>query len=219
MKFIEDIVRLTLFLPVIFYFIKKPKSKELRVLVLFNLFFFIHDFIYYLLRTYSHDLGVYFNLLYIPTEFIFIFFFFRNIFSSPSLKNVLNYILPGFLFFWGITSFFVPINTFNSILNGTESIVVIILCLLYFYEQIKSPQTLFIYSQPSFWGVIGFFLFFSGSFFVFLYKQGYREVESFIIQYRYIHSIFFILRNILFAVAMFIKPEKTPLSDHQPYLT
>ena len=219
MNIIEYIARFSLLFPVILFFLKKIKSKELRVLFYFNFFFFFHDLLYAILRIFSHDLSLFFNLLYIPLEFIFIFYFFKTVYTSTYLKNILNYILPIFLFLWGLTSFLVPLNTFNSILNGTESIVVIILCLLYFYEQIKNPQTLFIYSQPSFWGVIGFFLFFSGSFFVFLYKQGYKEVETFMIQYRYIHSIFFMVRNILFAVAMIIKPEKTPLSDHQPSLT
>lgn len=191
----------------------------LRVLVLFNVCFFIHDFLYFFIRSSDKELGNYFNLLYNPLEYLLIYYFFRTIYQLPSSKKFLNISLFVFWTFWFASSLFVPIYLFNSYGNGVESIFVIILTLIYFFEELKKPQALFIYSQPQFWGVIGFFLFFAGSFFVFLYKQTHKQDQAFFEQYRYIHASFFILRSFLFSIAMFIKSEKITIPNERSSFT
>ena len=210
---IEDISRLTTLLPVIIYFFHKKRTRLLQAIVIFNTFYIVYDFLYYLIRHFDKELGNYFNLFYIPLEYILIYLFFKKLFKSKVAILLLNYSLLLFLIFWACSSYFISINTFNSTLNGLESLIVILLTLMYFYSEIKTPQSLFIYSQPHFWGVIGFFLFFAGSFFVFLYKQTHRQEELFLEQYIYIHSSFFILRNLLFSIALLIKPEKLNIAN------
>lgn len=216
---IDDIARLTTLLPVVIYVFRRKDSKLLRAIAFFNIFYLSYDFTYYLIRNFNKEMGNYFNLFYVPIEYLFIYLFFRTIYSSKSSVYFLNYSLLLFLAFWGVSSYYIPVSTFNSILNGIESLFIIILTLFYFYEEIRKPQSLFIYSQPHFWGVIGFFLFFSGSFFVFLYKQTYKQEELFREQYAFIHSGFFILRNLLFSIAMFVKPEKITASRERSSLT
>lgn len=216
---IEDISRLTTLLPVIVYFFRKKDNKLLQAIVLFNAFYIAYDFLYYLIRHYNKELGNYFNLFYVPLEYLFIYLFFRNLFKSKGSLKFLNYSVLTFIAFWAASSYFISVSTFNSILNGFESLLIIILTLIYFYEEIKTPKSLFIYSQPQFWGVIGFFLFFAGSFFVFLYKQTHRQEEQFLEQYIYIHSSFFILRNLLFSIALFIKPEKVNIPNERSSFT
>jgi hypothetical protein len=216
---IENISRLITLLPVLIYLFRRRNDKLIRAIVFFNTFYIGFDFLYYLIRKTNRELGDYFNLFFVPLEYLFIYLFFSSIFKTKQAKSLLNYSILLFLLFWGITSYFIPISTFNSILNGLESLIVILLTLIYFYEEIKNPQTLFIYSQPQFWGVIGFFLFFAGSFFVFLYKQTPTQEEQFREQYIYIHSSFFILRNILFSIAMFVKPEKVKIPNERSSFT
>jgi hypothetical protein len=216
---IENISRLITLLPVLIYLFRRRNDKLIRAIVFFNTFYIGFDFLYYLIRKTNRELGDYFNLFFVPLEYLFIYLFFSSIFKTKQAKSLLNYSILLFLLFWGITSYFIPISTFNSILNGLESLIVILLTLIYFYEEIKNPQTLFIYSQPQFWGVIGFFLFFAGSFFVFLYKQTHKQEEQFREQYIYIHSSLFILRNILFSIAMFVKPEKVKIPNERSSFT
>lgn|GEM_PF-3878564 len=216
---IDDIARLTTLLPVIVYFSFKKKGKLLQAIVFFNTFYLVYDFLYYLIRNFDKEMGDYFNLFYVPLEYLLIYYFFRILYKSKSSLKFLNYTVLFFLTFWAVSSYFIPVSTFNSILNGLESLIVIILTLIYFYEEIKAPQSLFIYSQPQFWGVIGFFLFFAGSFFVFLYKQTYKQEELFREQYSYIHSSFFILRNLLFSIALFIRPEKVKIPNERSSFT
>jgi hypothetical protein len=208
---IENLVRLTILIPVILYLYNK--NKELRVIFLFNLFFFFHDLCYSLLAMYSKSISHVFNLFYIPLEFLFIFIFFRGLFQRQSFRFALNLMLAFFLITWLISSFYNPIDSFNSFLNGLESLIVISLTLMYFYEQIKIPQVIFIYSEPTFLSAIAFFLFFAGSFFVFLYKQSHRNEEVFMSQYRYIHVGFFLLRTLFFSLALIVKPIKNPIAN------
>ncbi len=216
---IDDIARLTTLLPVILYFLLKRKNKVLQVIVFFNSFYLAFDFIYYALRNFNRDFSDYFNLFYVPLEYLIIYYCFKLLYKSKPLLSFLNYTFAIFLFFWIISSYFIPVSAFNSVLNGLESLIVIILTFLYFYEEIKNPQSLFIYSQAHFWAIIGFFLFFSGSFFVFLYKQAHKEEELFLEQYSYIHSSFFILRNLLFTVAQIVTPEKVSVSNKRSSFT
>jgi hypothetical protein len=212
--YIEDFVRITVLFPVVaFAFKKKNKPRPLRVLFFFNVFFFLHDIAYFSIKSVDYDIGAWFNLFYIPLEFLFIHSFFASILDTHLVKKISLIVLVLFISLWIISSLFIPIDSFNSVLNGTECIIVILYSFVFFYSQIQKPDSVFVYLQPSFWGVVGFFLFFSGSFFVFLYKQSSKQDENFMNQYYYIHSIFFIIRNLLFTIAILIKPDRNSLKN------
>lgn len=216
---IDDIARLTTLVPVVIYLTLKEKNKLLQALAFFNLFYVVYDFSYYLIRHYNKQSGDLFNLFYVPLEYILIYFFFRILYKSKSSLRLLNFSVIIFILIWAITSYYLPINMFNSLLNGIEAIIIIIFTLIYFYEELRKPQSLFIYSQPQFWAIIGFFLFFAGSLFVFLYKQTHKQEELFREQYALIHSGLFITRNLLFSIAMFIKPEKVNIPNESSSFT
>lgn len=216
---LEDILRISSLLPVVAYFFSKKRGvKLLQAIFFFNVFYVIFEVIYYSLRLFDKDLSNIFNLFFVPSEYLFIYYVFYNIFQRDNSIKILNISLVLLLLFWAFSSFFISTNTFNSSLNGFESILVIFLSLIYFNEEIKMPQTPFIYSQPNFWAVIGFFIFFAGSFFVFLYKQTYRHQDQFKEQYILIHSSLFILRSFLFSIAIFINPEKNILPNERSTL-
>lgn len=215
---IEDIARLSLFLPVLFNFFLKRKDKVIRFFISFNLFFFINDFIYAAIKFFDKAAGNFYNLFYKPIEFLFICYLFNLLLQLHSGKKIVNTFLIIFISAWLLSSIYLPLNAFNSYVYGIECIFVIALTLFYFYDELKKPQSLFIYTQPSFWTVIGFFLFFSGSFFVFIYKQTHRHEVEFIDQYINIHASFFILRNLLFTLAVYIKPEKVNSTEERTSL-
>jgi hypothetical protein len=77
------------------------------------------------------------------------------------------------------------------------------------------PKSFFIYSQKSFWMTSGIFLFASGTFFVFIFDQFAINVEGFLEQYVYVHALLFIVRNLLFSVALLIKPNYNLSIDNQ----
>lgn len=80
-------------------------------------------------------------------------------------------------------------------------------CLNYFYEQLKEANTLLIYTTHDFWIVIGFLIYISGTFFLYIYAENTLQDKGFQDQYVIINSVFNLLRNILFSIAMLMKPE------------
>ncbi len=97
------------------------------------------------------------------------------------------------------------IFVYDAYYNGGSTIAIIFLALAFFYLQMNKHDNLFIYDSPVFWIISAILIFKAGTFFLFLYlgtlKQ--EEQDSFYI----IHSIFSVIKNLLFAVA-FLKPQK-----------
>jgi hypothetical protein len=98
-------------------------------------------------------------------------------------------------------------DSFNSITSGLESVFIISLCIYYFYEQLKTPNTYLIYSSINFWIIISFLIYLSGTFFLYLMAGNLLNDKIFLKQYIIINSSFNILKNILLSVAMTMKTD------------
>lgn len=212
---IEDILRLTFIAPILLFFLRRSgRNKSKWVFFLFSLFVFFHALVTALLEiTIGKGSASIFNFIFIPVEFSIIGYFFYNSVNYEIHKKIILWLSLLFIASFIVKSLFTTHQLFDSVLNGVEALVVIFFSLLFFYEQLRYPKSLFIYTQPEFWGVSGFFLFFSISFFAFLYRQTFWTQKDFYVQYIYIHALAGILRNLLFTMGMLIKPEKTPLPE------
>ena len=87
-----------------------------------------------------------------------------------------------------------------------ECVLIIAMCIYYFFDQLKDSNTLLIYSSINFWIVIAFLIYLSGTFFLYIYADSMINDKAFIQQYIIINSSFGILKNILLGVAMLMKP-------------
>jgi hypothetical protein len=216
---IEDIARISFFLPVLFYVFSKSEKTEIkRVIFYFGLYILFHEIVFSLSKHRFPNFAYFFNLLYVPVEFGFVSYYFIKVIKNEFYKKVIKILSATFFLFWIIFSILAFKLTFDSILNSAESITILIFCILYYFEQIRSPQTYFIYTQQSFWVTGAFFIFTSGTFFIFLFRQSSIQVDGFRDQFAYIHALLFLLRNILFSIIMFINPEKKTYSDIPPTL-
>jgi hypothetical protein len=83
-----------------------------------------------------------------------------------------------------------------------ESILIIILCLIYLYEQIDKPQNYFIYSSPNFWVILGFLSYMAGTLFLFIISNSLPWSER--LKFWVINNICNIFKNILFSIAFLI---------------
>jgi len=101
-------------------------------------------------------------------------------------------------------------SSFSSLIAGVECVLIIAMCIYYFFDQLKDPNTLMIYSSVNFWIVIAFLIYLSGTFFLYIYADSMMNDPSFIKQYIIINSSFNILKSILLGVAMLMKPNQTP---------
>ena len=93
-------------------------------------------------------------------------------------------------------------SSFDSIPASIESILITIFCLLYLFEQISKPQEYFLYSSPNFWIVLAFFIYMSGTLFLFIVSSSITAQEK--DQYWVINNICNIITNILVSIAFII---------------
>ncbi|MDB5200276.1 MAG: hypothetical protein JWO92_2239 [Chitinophagaceae bacterium] len=82
------------------------------------------------------------------------------------------------------------------------------MCIYYFFDQLKQPNTFLIYSSINFWIIISFLIYLSGTFFLYIYTDSMIKDKGFIRQYIIINSSFIILKGILFSIAMLMKSNK-----------
>lgn len=71
---------------------------------------------------------------------------------------------------------------------------------------LKGNYNLSIYSTFDFWVIIAFLIYLSGTFFLYIMAQNMLNDRKFLIQYNIINAVFNILKDILLAIAMLMKP-------------
>jgi hypothetical protein len=141
-------------------------------------------------------------------EFACFLVFIKQVVKNQKLVKYLPLVFIVFALFNIFDYFFLRKDeSFNSIASGVEAFLSIIFCLYYFYEQLKEASTLLIYETHNFWIIIAFLIFFSGTFFLYIYVENTIKDRAFFIQYAIINSGFYLLKSILFSVAMLMKPQ------------
>ncbi len=209
MQTIETIHRLLILLPVlIFFLVKKEAKKPKQVIFLYCIAIAFLRIVYTFLYSKSLLTAQIVYTFYIPIEIGIIIYFFHFTLNYYFHQKIVLFSGLLFLAYYIKTVFSSPLGEFNSIINGISLLLTIAYSLLYYYEQLRYPSTLFIYAQPDFWFITGFFMYAAGAFFVFLFRESSVSNSEFFTQYLYIHSFSSILRSILFSIAMITKPEK-----------
>ncbi|MEO6452603.1 MAG: hypothetical protein ABIN97_00960, partial [Ginsengibacter sp.] len=156
-------------------------------------------------------------------ELAFFLVLFKQIFKTKKVVKYLPFLFVGFIIFIIIDyAFHMNTGAFDSKSSGIESIIIITLCLYYFYEELKQANSLLIYTTINFWIIIAFLIYLSGTFFLFLFAENTLHDKVFQIQYIVINSSFIIIKNIFFSIALMIKsdssqppnfPNENPMSD------
>lgn len=140
-------------------------------------------------------------------EFILFSFFINALLKSKLLKNIL---LVSSIFFLGFAVFEYFINSgnqnFDSLSAAAECIILIVFCILYFYEQINRPELILIYESYSFWAISGIFLYLAGGLFLYIFAENLPKAEKHS-YWNIIHTVN-IVKNIFFSIAFLMKKEK-----------
>jgi hypothetical protein len=192
----------------IFFLVKKEAKKPKQVIFLYCIAIAFLRIVYTFLYSKSLLTAQIVYTFYIPIEIGIIIYFFHFTLNYYFHQKIVLFSGLLFLAYYIKTVFSSPLGEFNSIINGISLLLTIAYSLLYYYEQLRYPSTLFIYAQPDFWFITGFFMYAAGAFFVFLFRESSVSNSEFFTQYLYIHSFSSILRSILFSIAMITKPEK-----------
>lgn len=151
-------------------------------------------------------------------EYSLVSLFLFKIIQNATFRKFITFASLAFLSF----SIFDLISSrskyFDSIATGISCILILVYSIFYLFEQIKSPNSLFLYSTPNFWIVVAFIVFFSGTFFIFIFSQNNYDNPEFKATFSIINSIFNIIKNLLIAIAFIIKPEKAAKKKTIPVL-
>ncbi len=157
-------------------------------------------------------------------ESLFFAGFFYAIIKKQTLKKQVVAITAVFsvllIVYYYYTYFFLQSRpVLDSIPIGIETILIFVFAFLYFFEQMNDTTDLFIYSKPSFWAVLGILLYLSGSFFIYIFANqiDFKELGK----YWIITNIASILKNIFFAIAVYIQAnqslKKSSKKNYNPY--
>jgi hypothetical protein len=211
-KFLLEISNYSALLPLVivfFYSRIKKDNNYLRywVILLYCILSFLEFLVY---RFFHAGTKPVIELIVLSTFTIFEYSFFAyflylNI-NNNSLKKLI--IILSILFV-GYALFHFKFNTdknFDSVPASVECILIIIYCIFYFFDKLNDPSINFVYSTPSFWIIVGFLIYLSGTLFLFLYAANLPRKES--MEYWFINDICNIIKNILFAIALSMNKKK-----------
>lgn len=187
-------------------FKRKSKQKPLRVILFYVLYCIVNEGVSFYLQSLRSQTFITLLNLFTIVEYTFFCYFIYLILPKGSIKKTVPFLWIGFILFAFIDYFFFSItHEFDSIASGIEAIIVLILCMAYLFSQVKGNNSLVVYSTFNFWAVIAFFIYFSGTFFLYLMTDKMRVSVSFQKMYFVINISFNILKNLLLCVAMAMK--------------
>ncbi len=188
-------------------FKRNSKNKPLRVILFYVVYCITNEGISFYLQSVVHTPNFIILLnLFTVLEYTFFCYFLYLIFPKGYVRKAIPFLWLGFLLFALIDYiFFSKTHEFDSIASGIEAIIVLVLCMAYLFSQVKGNNYLVVYSTFNFWAVIAFFIYFSGTFFLYLMTDKMRVSVSFQKMYFVINISFNILKNLLLCVAMTMK--------------
>lgn len=190
-------------LPIIFFclFLKRNKERGLWVIFFYCLLSFLTDNLYDLIKVPHFYV---FSAFTIAEYSLFTIFLYLS-FQGKVFKILL--LLGSLVFYCFATSSILRKNVldFDSVPASVESILLIIYCIIFLYEQINDSQISFIYYSKRFWIIIAFFIYFSSTLFLFIYAANLTPGQH--KNYWGINFIFNILKNVLFSVSFMIKEQ------------
>ena len=109
-----------------------------------------------------------------------------------------------------IDFFVVPEKSYTS---GIQALLILIMCIYYFFDQLKKPNSFIIYNNINFWIIISFLIYVAGTFFLYIIHENTVPNKAFLREYAIINFSFNLLKNILLLIAMLMKEEKITLKN------
>ncbi len=196
------------------YLFYHRKIRDPRVIVI--IVYIVYSFCTDVLTKYLDENGLItatfentsFSLFTIVEFCSFSLFFYFTLLAFPLLRNIIIVIILMFVIFCVINLYFQfnRNDNLDTIPVTFQAIFIMSMCLVYFFEQIRTPNSLFIYSTSEFWIVTSILVYLAGTFFIFIYSSNLTKEEFF--EYWSINYVFNTIKNILFGLALFIEGRK-----------
>jgi hypothetical protein len=164
-------------------------------------------------------IGVLLHLLYLKnihnTWLAEIYFLIETITLTYYFKLNLNtrfknkhwvYFVVLYTLIWLFSNIKLGFSTIEPVSFVLSVLVIMLLTSLYFYDQTNNPSSLFIYSTSQFWIIISYFIYSTGTLFLFVYWHKLSVDDQ--NKYYYLNDLFSYIRSFLLSIAMIIKEKK-----------
>ena len=190
----------------------KSKQSYFSLIAFYSFYCIFSDLVLSKLSLKYLESELYSFRLFTIIEYSIITFFIFQLIESDLFKRLIKI---GSIIF--ITVSILDIYTssfisFDSLPSGIESILVLSYCLFFVYEKMTSTDFSF---NGTIWITIGFILFFSGTFFLFILSQNNFKDSSFILTYGYIVAIFNIIKNLFITIGIFSESNNSKRTTHK----
>lgn len=129
------------------------------------------------------------------------------------------FILGGLPLFYIVALYYIfnkdQSKNFDAVPASLESILIIIFCVTFFFEQMRDMDVPFVYSSKTFWITVAILVYMSATFFLFVSAEFLTQQER--QKYWFINLISNLIKNLLLTIAFIMPNHKpSPLSE-RPY--
>lgn len=208
---------ITEIIPLIFciFFYKKLNTKALKVFFYYVIFLSFSVIASVITLQLLKSQAIYYVILKLYTlfEFTLVAYFLRSIIKNTTVVKVLKYsmyvFVPVCIYFYIITNS----SRFSTYPSIIEFLFFIMVLIYFFYEKIKTVIIYPLYQSHTFWICVGFFIYFTGNFFFFLFSNTTSD-KSFITQLNIIYSFVTIIKNIILSLSLLVN-EPIELNDDE----
>lgn len=167
-NFLEAFSPLVPLIFLLIYFNQVKRSKEFILLFVVYFLFFLLNSVATIYAYYDTENIWVYDLVGL-TSFISISFYMALLMKTGKYKKIIYFILPVFSsFYLGYTYILGNSSIFNSIGYALLAVIISIFCILYFMECISLADERKLSEIYSFWVVTSFFVYYLGSFFIFI---------------------------------------------------
>jgi hypothetical protein len=190
------------------FFLKQKKNTPIFFICIYLFFCLLAD---YLINPIFESLFKNYNLgirIFTIFEYTLCSIFFYKTLEKIKLKKIIIIVSPIFLIYSFIDFYFSNKTSFDSIPTGLSASLVLFYSMSFLFEKINKPKISLLYNTQSFWITVGMIIYFSGTFFLFIFSQNIFENPEFRIMFDYLILTFSIIRNLFFAIAFLLPPEK-----------
>lgn len=139
-------------------------------------------------------------------QFLIFMFIYRTEYTGIVIKRLADVATVGFIIFAFVNFWFIQgVHGLNTNLFTVSSIVLIIFCLLYFYQIIQELPEPYIERMVMFWVGAGVFFYFGSNLFLFITVDRYilKADESFLLSWG-LHNGSNAIKNVIFSIAFYV---------------
>jgi hypothetical protein len=145
-------------------------------------------------------------------QFLILMFIYRTEYTRVAFKRLADVVSIAFIIFAVINFVYIQgVHGLNTNLFTVSSIVLMLFCLLYFYQIIQELPELYIERMVMFWIGAGVFFYFGTNLFLFLTVDRFipKADENFLLSWG-LHNGSNMVKNIIFSIAFYVALTKEP---------